>query len=327
MKKYIILLIALISSVSCKKINVSQEQEQTSTEATTAALQAGAQIPSSFYIPEDEGGWETWYPAGRVGLFNAYKQVSTTTVNSYLYNAYGGKIALNSRVKIVNYDCLIANGIPGESWDTTVNNPITRSGVNDFIVNSDGSQSLPLQITTYANGEVYLAKKKDEFDYTPTDKRIGEVQGTIYSGKDFIWWGWGDNYYNSAIIPDADGLYVIAVSLDYANPNPTTSLLPIKVTGTVVTTDTTAIVANAAKPATNYKAVIQRGKVKGVNISWEGSGYAYCIVRDGVMIARWQDIRSYFDPAGNKFSVYSIITRAQGRIPDAETPTFKVSVK
>lgn len=310
----------LIFLFSCQKMNTDLEAIDAAQTSITATLETTAQI-QSLYIPEDEGGWQT--SSGRAGLFNAYKNVSFTTVNSYLSQMYRGKVAVGTRVKLLNYGCLIANGIAGDSWDTTINNPKTRSGVNDFIVNNDDSQSLPLEISTYSNGGVYLGRKKEEFDYTPTDNRTGSVKGAVYSGKDFIWWGWGDTYYNNAIIPKEDGLYVIAVTLDYGKVNPQTSLLPIKVIGTTVVTDTTAIEANKAKPATNYKAGIQRGKVKGVNISWEGNGYAYCIERDGLMIVKWQDIRSYFDSSGNKFSNYKIITRAQGRIPDAETPTFK----
>lgn len=292
---------------------------------TSIDLFAGEQAGPHLYIPEDEGGWQT----GRVGLFNAYKQIGFTTVNSWLSERYGGKVAIGTPVKKVNYGCLIANGIPGESWDTTVNNPITLAGTHDLVVNNDGSQSLPLQITTYAKGGVYLGRKKDEFDYTPTDRRLNAVSGIHYSGKDYLWHGWGDNYSNDAIIPFEDGKYVIAVTMDYApgTINPTTSLLPISVTGNTVVTDTTAIVANKAQPATNYKALLQRGKLKGVSITWQGNGYAYCIERNGQMIVKWQDTRTYFDPLGNKFSTYKIITRAQGRIPDDSTSEFKVVIK
>lgn len=295
-------------------------QQQPSIALFTPSPGQGAYL----YIPEDEGGWQ----AGRVGLFNAYKQIGFTTVNSYISDQYGGKVPIGTPVKKLNYGCLIANGIPGETWDTTVNNPITLAGIRDFVVNNDGSQSLPIQITTYANGGVYLGRKKDEFDYSPTDRRLNAVSGIRYSGKDYTWWGWGDNYYNDALIPFEDGKYVIAVTMDYNNTvNPTTSLLPISVTGNTVVTDTTAIAANKAKPATNYKALLQRGKIKGVNITWQGNGYAYCIERNGQMIVKWQDIRTYFDPLGNKFSTYKIITRAQGRIPDDSTSEFKVSIK
>jgi hypothetical protein len=320
-----ILIFALLLLFSCKKINVEQEQQQVTPQATVTA---DVVLPTyNLYIPEDEGGWESPYESGRVGLFNGAKSIAHTTVNSVLYQNYFGKVPYGSYVKVCYYDCPIANGIPGETWDTTINNPITLSGERDYIVQG-GVQQKPLSITVYANGDVFLGRKKDEFYYLPTKRRIGTPYGANHHGDtSFIWWGWMDNYNNTAIIPEADGEYVIAVTMDYGAINPQTSLLPIRVTGDVVVTDTTAIQANAAKSATNYKAVIQRGKIKGVNISWEGNGYAYCIERDGAMIVKWQDIRSYFDASGNKFSRYKIITRAQGRIPDNETPEFKVTTK
>lgn len=322
MKNITLFLLTIISLFACTKSGLDREAQSFTSKNSNTALATATQGTTSLYIPEDEGGWNTWYPSGRVGLFNAYKQISFTTVNQYLSDAYGGTVPIGTIVKQLNYDCLIANGIRGESWDTTVNNPITITGNNDFVVNADGSQSMPLEITTYAQGDVYLGRKKDEFDYTPTDNRTGVVKGTVYHGQDFIWWGWGDTYYNSAIVPPADGLYVIAVTLDYGKINPNSSLLPIRITGNTVVTDTTAIVANTAQRATNYKAVLQRGKLKGVNITWQGKGYAYCIERDGQMILRWFDGRSFFDAEGNRFSKYKIITRAQGRIPDNETPVF-----
>lgn len=324
MKKAIILLTIIFAS--CQKPDFYKEGQSLASKEFTSQLTSTTSelIGSQIYIPEDEGGWDTWYTTGRVGLFNAARTVSYTTANTFLSQIYGGKVALGQRVKTMSYDCLVANGVPGDNWDTALNNPITVSGVRDFLT-IGGIQPTPLSITTYANGDIYLGRIKDEFYYENTDTRIGAAKGSIYPGKNYVWWGHGDTYRPTVIIPDSDGKYVIAVTLDYGKPNPTTSLLPIKVTGTTVVTDTTAIEANKAKPATNYKAIIQRGKIKGVTLWWEGNGYAYCIERDGVMIVKWQDIRSYFDPSGSKFSQYKIITRAQGRIPDAETPVFKLS--
>lgn len=317
MKKVFIILILF----SCKKPDLHKEGERITLKESSELTAANTY---NLYIPEDESGWDT--PDGKAGLFNEAKSVSYTNVNSYLYDQYLGKIPLNTRVKICVYGCPIANSIPGNSWDTTANNPITRSGANDYVTQG-GIQPNPLSITVYSKGDVYLGRKKDEFYYLPTTSRIGAAKGMNYGDKSFIWWGWMDQYRNSAIIPDEDGLFVIAVTLDYGGINPVTSLLPVKVVGSSIVTDTTAIEFNKANPATNYKATLQRGKVKGVNISWEGNGYAYCIMRDGEMIVRWQDIRNYFDPGGNRFSRYKIITRAQGRIPDAETPEFKATNK
>jgi hypothetical protein len=321
--KNTILAILLIMFFSCSKVNPYQEAQQAAQASVTATVETTAQL-SSIYIPEDESGWITSHTSGRVGLFHAYQTISHTSVNSYMAEQYGGKVPVGTMVKINTYECLSGNGIAGDTWDTAINNPITRSGWADYIT-VGGIQPTPLSINVYSNGDLFLGRKKDEFYYTNSDQRIGATKGIYYPGQNVMWWGWGDTYRATAIIPEEDGYYVIAVSLDYNKPNPKTSLLPIRVTGLTSVVDTAG--ANAAKPAANYKAVIQRGKIKGVNISWQGSGYAYCIERDGQMILKWADVRSFFDPSGSKFSQYKIITRAQGRIPDAETPTFKVSAK
>lgn len=327
MKKTILFLAAIISIQSCKKM--SQDVEPLAKSIASAVIESitSTSANSSFlYIPEDEGGWST----GRMGLLNTTQTVSHTTVNSYLNEQYNGAIAVGTPVKMITYPCLIANGIPGDTWDTTENNPITRAGIRDFAVNNDGSQSVPVQINVYVNGNVFVGRKKDEFDYSPTNKRFGACDGIRYSGKDYTWWGWGDMYYNSAIVPNTDTTTyaVIAVTLNYKNIspiNPPVSLLPVRIEGNSSVVDTTAIYKNAANPATNYKATIQHGKVKGVSITWEGNGYAYCISRDGQMILKWYDGRSFFDPLGTKNSQYRIITRAQGRIPDDSTAIFKPS--
>lgn len=324
-------IVLLLIFFSCKKPDFYKEGQSVASQEFTSSLSTISVDSPEHYIPEDEGGWNTWYPSGRVGLFNAARIVSHTTVGTGLYNAYQGKVPTGTRVKIMSYDCLVANGIPGDTWDTAANNPITLSGAFDWLT-IGGVQPTPLSIVTYSHGDVYLSRVKEEFYYENTDQRTGAVKGKVYSGYNYVWYGWGDNYKPTVIIPEEDGLYVIAVTLDYNKPNPKTSLLPIRVTGTTATTDTAAIDSNKANPATNYKAVIQRGKVKGVNISWEGNGYAYCIERsnDGVnweMILRWFDGRNYFDQGGNRFSQYRIITRGQGRIPDNETIPFKVSTK
>jgi hypothetical protein len=323
MKK--LLFIFTLFCFSCKKEaalpatnNIKIKPLVSDVKSVLASNNAGYNL----YIPEDEGGWDNSYQSGRVGLYNGFKSISHTTVNSYLYKQYGEKVPLGSQIKVCYYDCLIANGVQGEAWDTTENNPITRSGAQDYIVQG-GIQQIPLTITTYADGDVYMGRKKDEFYYTPTDRRLNAANGINHHGDtSFIWWGWGDNYNNTAIIPETDGLYVIAVSMDYGT-NPTTSLLPIRVSGNEVVTDTTAIVANSALPASNIQATLQKGKYKGVNITWEGNAYAYCIERDGQMIAVWQDIRTFFDHNGNKNSVYRIISRNQGRIRDAYSNYFK----
>lgn len=329
--RYLIILL-VISFCSCKKdINDATISSQASIQSTDAATLLLSDTPH-LYIPELEYGYSAPFYNGGEGLTSAglwsymkYATIRHQVVSPYFSDAYFGKVPIGSTVKIINYACDIANGIEGDTWDTTINNPITRSGIADYKAIS-GIQPTPLSIVTYANGDVYLGRKKDEFSYTPSFGRLGAPNGINYHGDtSFIWWGWVDRYWNNAIIPEQDGKYVIAVTLDYGKINPKTSLLPINVIGDYVELDTTAIELNAAHPATNYKAVLQRGKIKGVNISWEGNGYAYCIERDGVMIVKWQDIRSYYDVNGNKFSTYKIITRAQGRIPDAETPIFKVT--
>lgn len=323
MKNIFILLVFLVF-FSCKKFVVTKERQQ---PITTQTIQSTTLLASAYnlYIPEDEGGWESPYPSGRVGLFNGSKSIAHTTVNSVLYQNYFGNVPYGSYVKVCYYDCPIANGIQGETWDTAVNNPITRSEAQDYVT-LGGLQQKPLSITVYSHGDVFLGRKKDEFYYLPTKRRIGAPYGENHHGDtSFIWWGWMDNYNNTAIIPEQDGLFVIAITMDYGAINPNTSLLPIRVQGDSVWTDTTAIIANAANVASNYRATILRGKTKGINITWNGNGYAYCIERDGQMIVKWSDIRSYYDADGNKFSQYRIITRAQGRIPDAYTPIFKVS--
>lgn len=315
-------LILIISLFSCKKVDIKQQevkpQQAVQTEPPALAVSDSPHI----YIPEDEGGWVTSHESGRVGLFHAYQTIAHTSVNSYIYDQYGGKIAKGEMVKTDTYECLSANGIEGDTWDTTSNNPITRSGWLDYLT-IGGIQPTPLSINVYSHGDLFLGRKKDEFYYANSDQRIGAVKGISHPGFNSVWWGWGDTYRATAIIPEEDGLYVIAVSLDYNKPNPKTSLLPIRVTGLTSVVDTSAIAANKANPATNYKATLLKGKVKGVNITWEGKGYAYCIERDGQMIVRWQDIRSYFDAAGNRFSQYRLITRGQGRLEDVETPQFK----
>lgn len=304
-------------------------EPSTSIQAGTTSLLSNTY---HFYIPENEQGYSApFYNNGEgltsAGLWSYVKYATTSHIvaQPYFSEAYFGKVPVGATVKICNYACDIANGVEGDTWDTTTNNPITRGGMNDF-VDSQATKSVPLSIVTYANGDVFFGRKKDQFYYTPSFGRLGAPSGINYHGvNSFLWWGWVDRYWNNAIIPEEDGQYVIAVTLEYGAVNPKTALLPIKVTGSSVELDTAAIYTNAAKPAINYKAVLQRGKIKGVNISWEGNGYAYCVERDGQMIVRWQDIRSYFDPAGNKFSQYKIITRAQGRIPDAETNIFNVT--
>lgn len=323
------LLIVLVLFVSCQQEKIAEHMQHSIAVFSPPADQATGR-QSYLYAPEDEGGWQ----AGRVGLFNARKSIVFTTANSWLSEQYGGKVAIGQNVKMVDYDCLIGNGVPGDNWDTAVNNPITRTGIRDLVVNNDGSESIPIQITTYVNGGVYLGRKKDEFDYTPTDRRLNAASGILYSGKDYLWHGWGDNYSNSAIIPFADGKYVIAVTINYNGSGvPTSSLLPISVTGNTVVTDTTAIYLNAALPASNVKAILQHGKVKGVNIDFTGNAYAYCLAKFNEttkaweMLFVWQDTRHFFDPTGNKFSKYKIISRNQGRIPDNETTEFKPTVK
>jgi hypothetical protein len=319
-------LIPLLLLISCSKSpQQAAENRLTATQEVAAITE---ETLNNLYIPEDEGGWDSPYPSGRVGLWNGSKSIAYTTVGTGLYQAYNGTVPYGSRVKVCYYDCLIANGVPGETWDTTANNPITRSGTMDFVTNL-GVQAKPLGVTVYANGGLFLGRKKDEFAYSPTHARLGAARGMNYSGVSFIWHGWGDNYNNTGIIPDFDGLFVIAVTLDYGATNPKTSLLPIRVTGAEVIVDTTAIAANAALPATNYKAVIQRGRNKGVLLSWEGNSYAYCIEKwngsSWEMILRWYDGRSFLDVDGTMKDKYRIVSRGQGRIPDARTSEFGVS--
>lgn len=331
MKKLLATILLIAVFFSCKKELKESEQlfGKTKQSETTLALISEPAAGYNLYIPEDEGGWDE----GRVGLYNSAKQIYYSTVSSYLYETYGGKLALNSRVKIFDYGCLIANGTPGDQWDTTLNNDITLSEARSFITKG-GIQPTPLGVTVYKDGGVYIGRKKEEFYYTPTNRRLGAPASRIYHGDtSFLWWGWGDMYYNSVVIPEEDGLYVVAVTLDYGAVNPKTSLLPIRVRGGEVVTDTTAIAANAAKPATNYKAVIQRGRVKGVLLTWEGNSYAYCIERwnpvtkQWEMILRWFDGRSFFDVNGSQKDKYRMVSRGQGRIPDARTPEFGVSKK
>lgn len=334
MKKTILLLAAIISVMSCKKTQDFEPLAKPIANAVIESITATSVDSAFLYIPEDEGGWE----GGKVGLFNAKKAIGYWTANQWVVDQYGGSVVNGVRYKKINYGCMIANGKPGDTWDTTENNPITRSGIRDFVVNSDGSESIPLQITTYAKGGVYLKRTKVEFDYSPTDKRLNAAPPLNYTGKDYANWGYGDMYYNDAIVPEEDGYYVIAVQLGYGNKtiNPIVSLLPIHVIGNTVVTDTTAIALNAALPATNKKAVIQRGKLKGINISWEGTGYAWCIERsnDGgatwTMFAKWLNVKNYFDPLGSKSSLYRITTRNEGRIPDyvpTSNDVFKVSTR
>jgi hypothetical protein len=320
-------LIPILLLISCSK-ETPQQAAENSLTATQEVAAITEETVNNLYIPEDEGGWDSPYPSGRVGLWNGSKSIAYTTVGTGLFNQYGGTVPLGSKAKVCYYDCLIANGTPGETWDTTINNPITRSGTMDFVTNL-GVQAKPLGITVYANGGVFLGRKKDEFAYSPTHSRTGAARGVNYSGKSFIWHGWGDNYNNTAIIPDYDGKFVIAVTLDYGATNPKTSLLPIRVTGMEVVVDTSAIGENAALPATNYKAVIQRGRNKGVLLSWEGDSYAYCIEKwiDGAwkMIIVWYDGRSFLDVDGTFRDKYRVVSRNQGRIPDVRTNEIYVT--
>jgi hypothetical protein len=315
--KYLLFLICL---VACSKHEYLQEQLKDQPIAQHESSQTNSWY---LYIPEQEDGYEE----GTAGLFTSFRQIGYFTANQWLNDQYGGKLTLGARYKKINYGCPISNGIPGNTWDAATQNPVTLAGTRDLVVNADGSESIAIQVTTYAHGGVYLGRKKSEYDYAPTNKRLGAVEGQNYSGKDYLWWGWYDMYYNDAIIPDADGKYVIAVSFDYDGVSPKASLLPINVVGTTVTLDTTAIYDNAALPATNYKAVLVHGKNKGVKVTFTGDGYAYCLERDGQMIFRWQDVREFFDPNGTKNSKYKIYTRAQDRIPDNWTPVFSVTNK
>ena len=335
MKKIGFMIIAVIAFLSCNKQDVTPKQDMY--VESSQAMQAV--IPTegpNLYPVSDEAGWVTTNPSGRVGLLNATLTIRRTTANSFLAQQYG--VPIGTPLKMVDYPCLIANGIPGDTWDAEVQNPVTLSGSRDFTVNQDGSESIPVEIVTIANGGVYLDRKKDEFDYSPTDRRVGAVNGQNYSDKDFVWWGWGDTYFNSAAIPEGDGYYVIPVRLAYGagnNPiNPLFTLLPIHVVGNTATVDLTAIALNAAKAATNTKAVLQKGRVKGVTVSWSGDGYAYCIEKstDGgntwTMPVKWANIRSWFDAGASKSTLYRIITRAPGDIPDyfpTAADVFKVT--
>lgn len=291
------------------------------------------------YIPEDEGGWETSNPNGRVGLYNAYKRIETSMVDDDLAEAYGGKLTIGQSVTVLGYDCLVANGIPGDKVDTSLFK-YTATGERDWVVDrtaySGGTYQFKgyLQVVVYRNGEVVASRKKEDVYFSNTHHRIGATTPMWYSGNTMsLAWLYGDNYFNYAVLAigtsNIDDKYVVAVSIaPYGNvpgddPSNNTSFLPFSVVNGEPLTDTTAFEANGAKVPENVVARLQRGRYKGVNISWSGNAYAYCVERDGVMIAVWQDIRSYYDPNGNRNSVYRIVARNQGKIPDAVSEPVK----
>lgn len=326
MKNQLFLIILITFAFSCKKVDLKQQNSAPQAEQTEPPALAVLPDSPNVWIPEDLGGFVTSHTSGRVGLFHAYQTISYTTLTSYMAAQYGGKVAPGTRVKTNNYECLVVNATDEDTYDTAFHNPIIRSGAKDYIT-VGGIQPVPLSVNVYKQGDLFIGRKKDEFYYTNSDKRIGAPDGPKHPGFNYISWQHGDTYRVTAIIPEEDGHYVIAVSLDYNKPNPKTALLPIHVTGLTSIVDLSAIDSNAANPATNYKATLGKGRLKGVNISWSGNGYAYCIERfNGStwdMILRWYDGRSFFDATGNKFSKYRIITRGQGRLKDAWTPEFK----
>ena len=98
---------------------VKQTKEELPLNVVSASFTLPTEGPN-LYIPEDEGGYD--YP-GRIGLYNGFKQIAYITVNSYLASQYLGKVAVGETRKVCYYDCFIANGIPGDTWDTTTNQP------------------------------------------------------------------------------------------------------------------------------------------------------------------------------------------------------------
>lgn len=303
------------------------------------------------YIPEDESGWVTSDPSGRIGLYRAYKRVELITVDENLVEAYDGKVTLGQLVVACGYNCVVGNGVKGDVFPDSLYK-YTLSGERDWVVDraaySGGTYLFKgyLQVVVYKNGEVVLSRKKEDVYFANNEHRVGAPTGQFYPGNVmFMNYGHGDLYFNTAIISldpnDIDGEYVIVVTIaPYGNVpgddlSDNTGYLPMRVAGGVPVTDTSAFSANAAKPATNYKAVPSgKGRSRGNLITWEGSSYAYCIERwnpdtnQWDMILRWFDGRSFFDADGNMKSIYRIVSRTQGdKMADAWTPQFKVSKK
>lgn len=291
------------------------------------------------YIPEDEAGWITSDPSGRVGLYRAYKRIDRTTVDEDMVENYEGQFTLGEPVTTLGYECLIANGQPGDIFPASLFQ-YTNDGTRDWVVDrseySNGTYKFEgyLQVVTYKNGEVVGGRKKEDVYFSVTDSRIDAPLGKWYGGDTmYLPFGKGDKYFNTVIIArgqtNIDDKYVVAVTVaPYGNipgddPSNNTSFLPFSVVNGEPVTDVSAIEANGAKVPENVVAKLQRGRYKGVNISWSGNAYAYCVERDGVMIAVWQDIRSYYDPNGNRNSVYRIVARNQGKIPDAVSEPVK----
>ena len=295
------------------------------------------------YIPRDEGGWITGVPGERVGLYNAYKRVEKITVDEDMVENYDGKFTLGEPVTVLGYECLIANGQPGDVFPSSLFQ-YTNDGTRDWVVDrseySNGTYKFNgyLQIVVYKDGKVVGGRKKEDVYFSVTDSRIDAPLGKWYGGDTmYLPFGKGDKYFNTAIIArgqsNFDGKYVIAATIaPYGNvpgddPSNNTSLLPFSVVNGEPITDVSAISANAAGVPTNIKAVVQRGREKGVVITWEGDAYAYCVERDGQMIAVWQNIRSFYDPNGSMKSDYRIVARNQEEIPDAYSPVFKPTRK
>jgi hypothetical protein len=318
MKNQLFFLLLIIFAFSCNKVDLSQGNQAASqlTEpltATTATATGHIGDPNrtpNLYIPQHEKGWlgYTYF-----GLYDGSFRLQT---------ASDGTIDLA-------YPCHIANG----KKDSAQFLDIDYSGKSDFVVckpcdgiqtQYSGSYDFPgmLSIMLFKDGKVVGEKIKQTFDIYS----MGEVDGynwragQHYYGADtmYLFPGTWDEYFNKIKVPSVSGVavpgkYVVRVEINpdklitESNYKDNTSFLPVSISGTTVTLDTSALSLQMPQPAQWIEYKLLKGKVKGVSLKWSNTQCQnYCIEKNGVMIKVWYNDTTYVDPTGHRGDTYRI---------------------
>ncbi len=289
----------------------------------------------NLYIPISEAGW-AYNPL--VGLYPGFKSIT----------------AINDTSVEFGYACYIANGI--KNFDAAQAFPFDYSGNKDFVScrpcdrvadpYSTRDYNFPgmLSVKAYGFGKVVSTLEKQNFYVGPNYTRVGfdflkQISYNWFrSDTMYIPWGCGDNYFNRITLPATggvvkEGYYVVKVHVnpdsviresDYSD---NISYLPVYVQGTSVRVDTNALNVAPQAPSFN-ECKIQRGKLKGVSLKWEGEADAYCVERNGVMIVKWLYGKQYLDINGTTNDSYRIISRVEynrrlGGYTDFKKPSRK----
>lgn len=325
MKKQFLLIAAMISVVSCKKMQdiepLAQQQASHVIESITTTT-TGYHIGDStkhpnLYIPQHQMGWLGFT---FMGLWDAYKRLEKVDTGV-----------------VLKYDCVIGNGISEKQEANGLTYLDFDSKANgqprDFVVDrsadgiqdqySTNSYNFPgmLRLMLFKDGKLVSSKMKQQF-YVENNRERENFPWAAqhyYDGDTmYIFRGCGDNYFNSMPIPSIGGVpvngkYVLKVEVnpdkvitetDYTD---NVSFLPFRVDGMTPTTDTTALSLQAPAAAQWIECRLLKGKIKGASLKWTNVQCEnYCVEKNGRMIKVWYDGTEYVDPTGTKYDTYRI---------------------